>query len=116
MVVQKFLSLLLVAMALLSLSACGNKPDTESEQFPPTVYDGTGGTGGTGGTNGTGANGSPAPENNPEGRTLTPSQQRWDSGDDSQSEIPVTPYEDMVENGRVRDTDGILSDGENPQN
>ena len=57
--VQKFLSLLLVATALLSLSACGNKPDTESEQFPPTVYDGTGGT------NGTGANGSPAPENNP---------------------------------------------------
>ena len=40
----------------------------------------------------------------------------WDSGDDSQSEIPVNPYEDMVENGRVRDTDGILSDGENPQN
>ena len=27
-----------------------------------------------------------------------------------------TPYEDMVENGRIRDTDGILSDGENPQN
>lgn len=108
--VQKFLSLLLVATALLSLSACGNKPDTESEQFPPTVYDGTGGT------NGTGANGSPAPENNPEGRTLTPSQQLWDSGDDSQPEIPVNPYEDMVENGRVRDTDGILSDGENPQN
>ena len=75
--VQKFLSLLLVATALLSLSACGNKPDTESEQFPPTVYDGTGGT------NGTGANGSPAPENNPGGRTLTPSQQLWDSGDDS---------------------------------
>ena len=107
---QKFLSLLLVATALLSLSACGNRPEAASEQFPPTVYDGTGGT------NGTGANGSPAPENNPEGRTLTPSQQLWDSGDDSQPEIPVNPYEDMVENGRIRDTDGILSDGENPQN
>lgn len=63
---QKFLSLLLVATALLSLSACGNKPDTESEQFPPTVYDGTGGT------NGTGANGSPAPENNPGGTDPDP--------------------------------------------
>ena len=50
---------------------------------------------------------------------LTPSEQLWDhdgkNGDDNDMDIPVTPYEDMVENGRVRDTDGILSDGENPQ-
>ena len=48
-----------------------------------------------------------------------PPEQLWDhdgkNGDDNDMDIPVTPYEDMVENGRVRDTDGILSDGENPQ-
>ena len=103
---QKFLALLMLVTVLLSLSACGDRPDTQAEQFPPTVYDGTGGT------NGTGANGSPAPENNPGGYPLTPSDDLTDGAADS----PGTSYKGMVENGRIRDTDGILSDGENPQN
>ncbi len=100
---EKFFALLLTATVLLGLSACSDKPDTQAEPFPPTVYDGTGGG------NGTGANGSPAPDNNPGGQPLTPS----DDITDGVTDLPVTPYEDMVENGRVRDTDGILSDGEN---
>lgn len=96
---QKFLALLMLAAALLSLSACGDGPDTAAEPFPPTVYDGTGGNNGTGGI------GSPAPENNPGGET------RNTGG----TEAPGTPYDRMVENGRIRDTDGILSDGENPR-
>ena len=103
---QKFFSLLIVATVLLSLSACSDKPATADERDPATVYDGTGGT------NGTGANGSPAPENNPGGYPLTPSDDLTDGAADS----PGTAYKDMVENGRIRDTDGILSDGENPQN
>ena len=71
---QKLLALLMLATVLLSVSACGDRPDGQAEQFPPTVYDDI-------------AGGSPA---------------------------PATPYDEMVENGRVRDTDGILSDGENP--
>ena len=110
---QKFFALLLTVTALLSLSACGSNSDNAARQYPPSVYDGTGGN------NGTGGNGSPAPRNNPSGDPLTPSEQLWDhdekNGDDNDMDIPVTPYDDMVENGRVRDTDGILSDGENPQ-
>lgn len=106
---QKFLALLMLVTVLLSLSACGDRPDTQAEQFPPTVYDGTGGN------NGTGGNGSPAPDNNPAGDPLTPSERLWGSDNDGASDIPVTPYDEMVENGRIRDTDGILSDGENPQ-
>ena len=63
---EKFFALLLTTTVLLGLSACSDKPDGQVEQFPPTVYDGTG-----------------------------------------------SPYKDRVENGRVRDSDGILSDGEN---
>ena len=103
---EKFFALLLTTTVLLGLAGCSDKPDAEAHQFPPTVYDGTGGT------NGTGANGSPAPENNPGGYPLTPSDDLTDGAADS----PGTTYKDMVENGRIRDTDGILSDGENPQN
>lgn len=106
---QKFMALLMLATVLLSLSACGEKPDTAAEQFPPTVYDGTGGN------NGTGGNGSPAPDNNPAGNPLTPSERMQDAGGGGNG-LPITPYDDMVENGRIRDTDGILSDGENPRN
>ena len=101
---QKFLALLMLVTVLLSLSACGDRPDTAAEQFPPTVYDGTGG------------NGSPAPGGDPAGEPLTPSERLWDGDNDGASDVPVTPYDEMVENGRIRDTDGILSDGENPQN
>ncbi len=102
---QKLLALLMLATVLLSVSACGDRPDGQAEQFPPTVYDGTGGN------NGTGGNGSPAPDNNPAGEAPIPSEQLRGS---EKHDIPAAPYEEMVENGRVRDTDGILSDGENP--
>ncbi len=36
---QKLLSLLILATVLLSVSACGDRPDDQAEQFPPTVYD-----------------------------------------------------------------------------
>ena len=74
---EKFFALLLTTTVLLGLSACSDKPAGQAEQFPPTVYDGTG---------------------------------------DIASGLatrPGSPYEDGVENGRVRDRDGILSDGEN---
>lgn len=89
---QKFLALLFAVTALLSLAGCGSEPETAQETNPPTVYDGTGGLGGYGGPD------------------------RFDDTADGGVDIPMTPYDDMVENGRVRDTDGILSDGENPQN
>ena len=98
---QKLLALLMLATVLLSVSACGDRPDGQAEQFPPTVYDDIAGT-------------SPAPDNNSAGDPLTPSERLWDSDNDGASDIPVTPYDEMVENGRIRDTDGILSDGENP--
>ena len=88
---QKLLALLMLATVLLSVSACGDRPDDQAEQFPPTVYDDI-------------AGGSPAPDNNS-------AEQLRDS---EKHDIPATPYDEMVENGRVRDTDGILSDGENP--
>ena len=84
---QKLLALLMLATVLLSVSACGDRPDDQAEQFPPTVYDDI-------------AGGSPAPDNNSAGDAPIPSEQLRGS--------------EMVENGRVRDTDGILSDGENP--
>ena len=74
---EKFFALLLTTTVLLGLSACSDKPDAQVEQFPPTVYDGTG-----------------------------------DVAADM-ADRPEAPYEDRVENGRVRDRDGILSDGEN---
>ena len=74
---EKFFALLLTTTVLLSLSACSDKPDAQVEQFPPTVYDGTGDV--TAGA----------------------------------ADRPGSSYEDRVENGRVRDRDGILSDGEN---
>ena len=90
---QKFLALLFAVTALLGLAGCGSEPDSAAETNPPTVYDGTGGLGGYGGPD------------------------RYDDNAHmGGADIPVTPYDDMVENGRVRDTDGILSDGENPQN
>lgn len=95
---QKLLALLMLATVLLSVSACGDRPDGQAEQFPPTVYDGT-------------AGGSPAPDNNSAGEAPIPSEQLRGS---EKHDIPATPYDEMVENGRVRDTDGILSDGENP--
>lgn len=110
---QKILALLLTIAALVSLSACGSKTDKNARQYTPSVYDSMGGG------NGTGANGSPNPENNPAGRTLKPSELPREGNreaGDSIGDDMVTPYEDMVENGRIRDTDGILSDGENPQN
>ncbi|MBS6457507.1 MAG: hypothetical protein KH544_05900 [Firmicutes bacterium] len=39
---EKFFALLLTTTVLLGLSACSGKPDGQVEQFPPTVYDGTG--------------------------------------------------------------------------
>ena len=36
---QKLLALLMLATVLLSVSACGDRPDDQAEQFPPTVYD-----------------------------------------------------------------------------
>ena len=90
---QKLLALLMLATVLLSVSACGDRPDDQAEQFPPTVYDDI-------------AGGSPAPDNNSAGEAPIPSEQLRGS--------EKTPYDEMVENGRVRDTDGILSDGENP--
>ena len=74
---EKFFALLLTTTVLLGLSACSDRPDAQVEQFPPTVYDGTGDI--TAGT----------------------------------ADRPESPYEDRAENGRVRDSDGILSDGEN---
>ena len=56
------------------------------------------------------AGGSPAPDNNSAGEAPIPSEQLRGS---EKHDIPATPYDEMVENGRVRDTDGILSDGEN---
>lgn len=96
---QKFFALLIVATVLLSLSACSDKPATADERDPATVYDDTGGLGGYS---------DPTYDYNSVDDSNTPSQ----TDDDSFG----TPYEDMVENGRIRDTDGILSDGENPQN
>lgn len=74
---EKFFALLLTTTVLLGLSACSDRPDAQVEQFPPTVYDGTGDI--SAGT----------------------------------ADRPGSSYEDRVENGRVRDSDGILSDGEN---
>lgn len=74
---ENFFALLLTTTVLLGLSACSDRPDGQAEQFPPTVYDGTGDV----------AAGA--------------------------ADRPEAPYEDRVENGRVRDRDGILSDGEN---
>ena len=74
---EKFFALLLTTTVLLGLSACSDRPDAQVEQFPPTVYDGTGDV----------AAGA--------------------------ADRPESPYKDRVENGRVRDSDGILSDGEN---
>ena len=74
---EKFFALLLTTTVLLGLSACSDRPDAQVEQFPPTVYDGTGDV--AAGT----------------------------------ADRPESPYEDRAENGRVRDSDGILSDGEN---
>lgn len=95
---QKLLALLMLATVLLSVSACGDRPDGQAEQFPPTVYDDI-------------AGGSPAPDSNSAGEAPIPSEQLRGS---EKHDIPATPYDEMVENGRVRDTDGILSDGENP--
>ena len=92
---QKLLALLMLATVLLSVSACGDRPDDQAEQFPPTVYDDI-------------AGGSPAPDNNSAGEAPIPSEQLRGS---EKHDIPATPYDEMVENGRVRDTDGILSDG-----
>ena len=39
---EQFFALLLTTTVLLGLSACSDKPDGQVEQFPPTVYDGTG--------------------------------------------------------------------------
>ena len=39
---EKFFALLLTTTVLLGLSACSDRPDAQVEQFPPTVYDGTG--------------------------------------------------------------------------
>ena len=96
---QKFFALLIVATVLLSLSACSDKPATADERDPATVYDGTGGLGGYS---------DPKYDYNSVDDSNSPSQ--TDAGSFG------TSYEDMVENGRIRDTDGILSDGENPQN
>lgn len=74
---EKFFALLLTTTVLLGLSACSDRPDAQVEQFPPTVYDGTGDI--SAGT----------------------------------ADRPGSSYEDRVENGRVRDRDGILSGGEN---
>lgn len=95
---QKLLALLMLATVLLSVPACGDRPDGQAEQFPPTVYDNTAGT-------------SPAPDNNSTGEAPIPSEQLRGS---EKHDIPAAPYGEMIENGRVRDTDGILSDGENP--
>ena len=95
---QKLLALLMLATVLLSVSACGDRPDGQAEQFPPTVYDDTAGT-------------SPVPDNNSAGEAPIPSAQLRGS---EKHDIPAAPDEEMIENGRVRDADGILSDGENP--
>ena len=59
---QKLLALLMLATVLLSVSACGDRPDDQAEQFPPTVYDDI-------------AGGSPAPDNNSAGEAPIPSEQ-----------------------------------------
>lgn len=56
---QKLLALLMLATVLLSVSACGDRPDDQAEQFPPTVYDDI-------------ADGSPAPDNNSAGGSPYP--------------------------------------------
>lgn len=103
---RKLLAMLLAVTALIGLSACGSKTDATAPQAP-TVYDGNSGT------NGTGANGSPSPENNPEGRTLMPSGGAFDQAIEPTEESIGTPYDEMLQNGYVHDSDGILSDGEN---
>lgn len=35
---QKLLALLMLATVLLSVSACGDRPDDQAEQFPPTAH------------------------------------------------------------------------------
>ena len=81
---QKLLALLMLATVLLSVSACGDRPDDQAEQFPPTVYDDI-------------AGGSPAPDNNSAGDAPIPSEQLRGS---EKHDIPATPYDEMVENGR----------------
>lgn len=102
---QKLTVLLLAAFLVFGLSACGTKND-EAKSQTPTVYDGTTGT------NGTGANGSPSPENNPTGKPLTPSDSITNQADEPSARMGSS-YEQMVRNGLVHDSDGILSDNEN---
>ena len=83
---EKFFALLLTTTVLLGLSACSDKPATTDEQNPPTVYDGTGGLGGYS---------DPTYDYNSVDDSNSPSQ--TDDGSFG------TPYEDMVENGRIRD-------------
>lgn len=80
---QKLLALLMLATVLFSVSACGDRPDDQAEQFPPTVYDDI-------------AGGSPAPDNNSAGEAPIPSEQLRGS---EKHDIPATPYDEMVETG-----------------
>ena len=134
---QKIGVFLLSALLVLSLSACGERGGAVGDNNIPVddyattnkgYNNGTndnnttdGSNRGTdtrrgvlepdGGTNGTGANGSPSRGNNPGADNSIVGRNNTDEG---LFNTNGTSYEQMVRNGMVNDTDGDLTDGENP--
>lgn len=99
---RSYLILLAAMLLVLALTGCGRRDrDTQSAQTPPTSNEET----------------AVPPQNDPLTGTDRPAEEtpahREDSTDgDAAPDVGVS-YEQMLRNGRVRDTDGLLRDGEN---
>ena len=119
-------ALLLVLTLTLALSGCTRK-DNGSNDNPNNSQNGTpnnGGTANNGGTMNDGATDNSGTSDLPSGASRYGSGYGYDayaqpgsngstSSDSADDFITGRSYDEMLRNGRVRDTDGILADGEN---
>ena len=97
---QKMIALILAVMLTLGLAACGETEVAPRSGERNTLWDSNDALDNH--NNGTGGNGSPRYDDG-----MATGGGTAGAGGDS--------YEQMLENGRVHDTDGILTDGENSQ-
>ncbi len=109
---RTILSLVLAMALMLGLSGCTTDKNTSADRNDTTQNSDTR----NGDTFNNGSANNPANGNrsyNDYGSYATPGYNGSTSSDSYDSLMQGRSYEDMLRNGRVHDTDGILTDGEN---
>ena len=105
---QALITLLLALTLVLGLSGCTDNKDTKTNSKTRNYTDynyGTNDNNGTNYNNGTSKNYNYDTNNNSVGSELKR---------ETEDLLRGRSYDEMLRNGRINDTDGILTDGENP--